>query len=390
MTKSEPPPAMCKGNAEANSEKVQIFDEKLVRSDVTATRNEYIFSTPFLSDALLPLLKDQRDVPMVHLLLNIAEVVVPGIIIVYGVNLWTPALPALARHAVGITYMVILLVLFLERFLLMLHFSSHRAIFHNNFLNSLPVWVMSPFFGVPIGIYKLHHVIMHHIENNHGLDISSTENFQRDSWMDFGRYWFHFVFLIWIELPLYCFKSKRYEWAINILTGVALYVVLVYLLARYVNFVATFWAFIGPYFIAMTAMSFGNWSQHIFVDPKDPTSNYHLTYNCLDHPTNQTTFNDGYHCVHHLNARLHWSEMPEYFLKNKDKHLDNHALTFRGIHFFEVGIMVMTKQLRKLATHYVHLGSQDSAPTIDEIEEKLREWLKPVPAAVASTRMKVQ
>mmetsp|Transcript_4617 Transcript_4617/g.16796 ORF Transcript_4617/g.16796 Transcript_4617/m.16796 type:complete len:84 (-) Transcript_4617:416-667(-) len=54
---------------------------------------------------------------------------------------------------------------------------------------------------------------------------------------------------------------------------------------------------------------FGNWSQHIFVDPKKPDCNYHLTYNIINTPLNQKTFNDGYHLEHHVQSRRHWSEV---------------------------------------------------------------------------------
>jgi hypothetical protein len=61
-------------------------------------------------------------------------------------------------------------------------------------------------------------------------------------------------------------------------------------------------------------------SQHIFVDPTKPDSDYTLTYNCVAHADNQQTFNDGYHSIHHLNSRTHWSEMPQKFLDTIDKH----------------------------------------------------------------------
>merc|ERR1719235_135755 len=131
----------------------------------------------------------------------------------------------------------------------------------------------------------------------------------------------------------------------------------------------------------MTAMAFGNFSQHIFVDPDSPLSNYTLTYNCIDCPGNQTTFNDGYHIIHHLNGRMHWAEMPSYFHANLEKIEVQDSITFRGIHFFDVGILVMTKQLRKLVEKYsVHVGSPETAPTIEQVEERLRAWLVPVPA----------
>mmetsp|Transcript_137643 Transcript_137643/g.326062 ORF Transcript_137643/g.326062 Transcript_137643/m.326062 type:complete len:375 (-) Transcript_137643:161-1285(-) len=364
---------MCKTQAT-----VQVL-EKLKpaeRTDLNDTRNEYLFRTPLLADVLEPMLKDERDKPMLYLLLNIAQISFTSAFFVYYVNIqgWS----AWARHLCGLAHVVTLLVLFLERFMLMMHFSSHRTIFRNEALNSAIVWIYAPFFGVPNGVYKLHHVIMHHIENNHELDSTSTEPFQRDSWAHFLQYWARFVFGVWIELPLYCVQTKRWEWAQRLLAGLASYVITSVFLAKYVNFTATFYVFNLTYIIAMSALAFGNWSQHIFINPEDSTSNFGLTYNCLDNGANKRTFNDGYHAIHHINARLHWSEIPEYFLNNKDKHLQGGALTFRGLDFFEVGMFTMTKQLRKVAEHYVHLGSEDTAPTVEEVEAKLRKWLAPI------------
>ncbi|CAJ1419269.1 unnamed protein product [Effrenium voratum] len=342
------------------------------RTDLDGSRNEYLFRTPILSDKLQPLLKDPRDAPMLHLMLNIAELVVPGVIMVFAVNLLGMA--GWVRHFVGVTYILSVFGLFLERFMLMMHFSSHRTIFQNDTLNALQVWLYAPFFGVPMGVYKIHHVIMHHIENNHELDASSTEQFQRDSWAHFFRYWARFVFGVWIELPLYCLQSKRWEMAKTLIVGLGGYICFLYVLATYVNFTATLYAFMIPYVIAMSALAFGNWSQHIFVNPEDSMSNFGLTYNCLDNGANKRTFNDGYHAIHHINARLHWSELPEYFLQNQDKHISGGALTFRGVDFFEVGVYTMTKQLNKLAPYYVHLGSEETKPSLQEIEDKLRKW----------------
>jgi fatty acid desaturase len=363
---------MCPGPV---SKKVQVFDKLTL--DLNSDRNEYHFRTPFFSDYFMPMLKDPRDWPMIHLMLNIVMVMAPSLLLVYAVHIWECS--ALTRNLLGAVHVLVLGVGFLERFMLMMHYSSHRSLFKNPQLNGILVWCFSPFLGVPPGMYHLQHVIMHHIENNHALDISATEDYQRDSPFAFARYWFHFVFLIWFELPLYCLKSKRYEWLGTSVTGLGMYFVGIWCMASFVNFGATMWVFVVPYFIVMTALSFGNYSQHIFVDPDNNLSNYHLTYNCIDHFTNKTTFNDGYHVIHHANARLHWSELPEQFLKTLGKHRDMGSLTFRNIHFFEVGIMVMTGQLRKLAErHYVHLGTEESAPTVDEVEAKLRNWLRPV------------
>jgi fatty acid desaturase len=289
------------------------------------------------------MLKDQRDVPMLCLMLNIVEALVPGVTLIYGLNMWQPQLPLLTRNLAGLAYVVTMVLLFQERFTLMLHFSSHRSIFHNAMLNEILVWAFAPFFGVPCGLYKIHHVIMHHIENNHELDTSSTEHYQRDSWTEFLKYWVRFTICIYAELPLYAYRTARYSWVVTMCCGLGLWASCIYLLFNYVNALATTWVFIVPHIVAMTAMAFGNWSQHIFVNPEDAQSNYGLTYNCIDTKVNQTTFNDGYHVIHHLNARLHWTEIPDYFYTTKEKHIAGGALTFRDIHFFDVGILVMTK-----------------------------------------------
>ncbi len=45
-----------------------------------------------------------------------------------------------------------------------------------------------------------------------------------------------------------------------------------------------------------------------------------MTYSCVAHADNQRSFNDGYHVQHHLNSRLHWSELPARFLKMMAQH----------------------------------------------------------------------
>lgn len=354
---------------------VQVLDD-IKNSDLSATRREYHFRTPFLVTALTPLLNDERDVPMLCLMLNILQVMVPGIALVFAVNMMNP-LPSLwCRNLVGLGYVLTILILFQERFILMLHFSSHRKLFKNAVLDGLLNWVYSPFFGIPCGVYKLHHVVMHHIENNHEWDASSTEPFQRDSLCHFFIYWFRFLFCIPWDLLRYCTAKRPWIQSTSVVCSILLWVSTIFLLSK-VNALATMWVLIVPYFVAMSAMSFGNWSQHCFVNPQERHSNYALTYNCIDTPVNQTTFNDGYHIVHHLNARLHWSEIPAYFHKNLEKHLQGGAIVFRGVHFMDVGVLVMSKNLRKLARHYVHLGPRETAPTLSEVENKLRSWLKP-------------
>lgn len=55
-------------------------------------------------------------------------------------------------------------------------------------LNTIAPYILAPLYGVPPGTYRLHHVIMHHVEDNKaGWDLSATECYQRDSLAHFAR-----------------------------------------------------------------------------------------------------------------------------------------------------------------------------------------------------------
>lgn len=48
--------------------------------------------------------------------------------------------------------------------------------------------LLAPLFGLPSGLYNLHHVLMHHVEGNDAAwDLSSTEPYQRDNFIQFLR-----------------------------------------------------------------------------------------------------------------------------------------------------------------------------------------------------------
>eukprot|EP00894_Picocystis_sp_ML_P003519 jgi/Pico_ML_1/54036/g455.t2 len=107
---------------------------------------------------------------------------------------------------------------------------------------------------------------------------------------------------------------------------------------------------------------FGNWSQHVFIDPKAPQNCYRMTYNCINCADNQKTFNDGYHIIHHLNSKLHWTQLPIQFMETIEKHIEEGALVFEGIGFFDVGLAIFTGRLDWLA---------DSAPPAATKEDTL-------------------
>ena len=153
-------------------------------ADVKAKRQEYYFRPPaFLNEQLVRSVKDERDLPIAYLFFNIFVVTIPCAMFVFYAQ----------SNLVGFTYWALNLLLFHERFILGFHFSSHRGLFKNSVLNNAVPLMLSPFFGIPSGIYYIHHCIMHHSENNlEDWDLSSTEPYQRDNIFHFLHYWLRY------------------------------------------------------------------------------------------------------------------------------------------------------------------------------------------------------
>jgi len=131
-----------------------------------------------------------------------------------------------------------------------------------------------------------------------------------------------------------------------------------------------------PFALGPVALMVGNYSQHIFVNPDDPTSNFGLACNHLAAPFNMLTFNDGYHLTHHLTSRCHWSEMPLHFIKNLDKYEAEGALCFHTINFDEISGLVLSGKLKRLAKYVVQLTPKHLDE--EELITLFRKRLRPI------------
>jgi len=68
------------------------------------------------------LLVDDRDTPLLYLLMNVCVFVLPAAVALF-------CLPA--SHALGGVYLAATIALFFQRFILALHYSEHRGLFRN-------------------------------------------------------------------------------------------------------------------------------------------------------------------------------------------------------------------------------------------------------------------
>jgi hypothetical protein len=317
---------------------------------MTLTDPVYLPATPLLAweRRVLPYLNDARDLPFIRLSLKLLVTNVPLAILLY--------VPGVYRWWLAVPYFLLNSLVFLAPFILMLHNTSHRPLFKRRYqlLNHLIPWVLGPFFGETPETYFAHHVGMHHAENNLVADLSSTLRFRRDSLPHFTRYFLRFFFVGWAELTRYHWNKKRYKLLRRFWLGELAFYLAVALLASW-NFYATLSVFIIPYCFTRLSMMAGNWAQHAFVDLSTPESPYRNSITCVNAPYNRRCFNDGYHIGHHVKPTLHWTEMPEDFLANKERYRKERAIVFRSLDYFSIWALLMTHQYRLLSHFYVEL-----------------------------------
>lgn len=308
-------------------------------------------SPSWLNSWLLRYIQDKRDLPFAHLLLKLSVTVLPLV-----VALFVPALTGWVWWAVLLIFWYVSLVRYKGPFGLMLHCTSHRVLFKKKYgwLNHYLPWVIGPLFGQTPETYFVHHMGMHHPENNLPDDESSTMFYQRDSVQGFLRYFGDFFLLAVLRLWGYLTQRNRLALRRRLLRGEGLYLAVAIGLA-WVNWPAALGVFAVPFVLSRFIMMLGNWAQHAFIAPASPDNCYTSSITCINTPYNHQCWNDGYHVSHHLRPALHWTEHPQSFRQNLHHYLVNEAIVFDGIHFLHVFFYLMGKRYDLLARHFVEL-----------------------------------
>jgi fatty acid desaturase len=320
----------------------------------------------------LHFINDPRDLPFIHLLTAIHILVIPAAILLY-----TPLLKGWYWWLVYIPYFYISQMYFKGRFGLMLHCISHRKMFKKAYtwMYHWIIWIVCPFFGHTPETYFVHHMAMHHVENNMPDDASSTLAYRRDSPWDFTRYVGRFLFLGFRDTFMYLFTKRRKRLYMRLTYGEMSFYLFCIAMC-FVNLKATLFVFIIPFVFARIVMMLGNWAQHSFIDKNDPENNFTSAINCINTVYNKTCWNDGYHTVHHLRPAMHYTDIPGEFLKLKDEFAKKKSLVFDGIHYLHIFLYLMTKRYDKLASHLVNINGNtfsSEEEAIDLMKERTKK-----------------
>jgi len=339
-----------------------------ITDPVYVPRTRYSFYDRFW----LRLMNDKRDLPFIYLITSIHILVLPAAIIFF-----TPLLQGWYWWALAIPYFYVSQFYFKGRFGLMFHCLCHRKILKAPYqrpFHAYITWILCPLFGHAPEGYFSHHMGMHHIENNLPDDTSSTMHYQRDSLRGFLAYFFKFLFVGVFNTILYLFNRKRKKLGQRLTAGEYIYMAFCI-----VNLKATLLVFIVPLLFARLVMMLGNWTQHSFVDAADPGNLYTSSINCINTVYNSTCWNDGYHIIHHLRPGMHYTEMPEEFLKRKDELAANRAIVFDGIHYLHIFTWLLTKRYDKLAANLVNIDGKMFSSE-EEAIALMRERARKIPA----------
>lgn len=201
---------------------------------------------------------------------------------------------------------------------------------------------------------------------------------------DAHRHRARFTFAIWFELPYYAWAKKRYDLLLQCVVVSTCYLFAMYFLYQW-NPTGTWWTFILPYIVTSFALMFGNWSQHIFIDPrmtayegtpKAKFVNFRHSYNVMGSPYNRMTFNDGYHVEHHINSHRHWTEMPINLRATLPDYVAENGILFKTVDFFIIGVLTFTGWYSMLLKYFVDI--QEPRRSDEEIITFLKERLKPI------------
>lgn len=307
----------------------------------------------------LKMIRDERDLPFIRLSLFLIFAIIPS-----GILMFFHILPGYWWYIQVVVHLA-LLVPRMGPFTLMLHNTSHRPFFKEEYKwgNGIIPWLIGPFMGQSPFTYYAHHIGMHHSEANMPDDKSSTMPYQRDTAGGFFHYWFSFITIGIGQLVAYFTKKntktrRHFQW-ISIRGEFLFWGFCVAMC--FVDWQSTLFVFIAPILVIRTFMMMGNWAQHAFVAQEDPENDYKNSITCINSAYNKMCFNDGYHIGHHANPNMHWTDMPGDFVKNQQKYIDNDSIVFEALDYNQIWFYLMLKRYDILAKYFVNLGNRFSS-----------------------------
>ena len=101
---------------------------------------------------------------------------------------------------------------------------------------------------------------------------------------DFLRYEAKFMFLVWLELPMYFWRKGKPGMACRAAASEMASYAFLYAMTRRFGLAPAACVFLVPLALMRAAMMIGNWGQHALVDDVDPDDDLRSSITLIDVP----------------------------------------------------------------------------------------------------------
>ena len=184
------------------------------------------------------------------------------------------------------------------------HHHQHLFTFRNTVLNRVLEFFYALHTGVTTHLWRLHHVLGHHLNF---LDQKKDESrWQREDGSTMGvlAYTWNVALTAYPRGYQVGKRHPKQQRPFLIYTAVTFF--LIALLTAY-NPVGAFFLFILPMITSLLFTAYVTYDHHSGLDTKNE---FEASYNNLNPLFNKLTGNLGYHTAHHHKQGVHWSKLP--------------------------------------------------------------------------------
>lgn len=176
---------------------------------------------------------------------------------------------------------------------------------HNRWFQSF----LSIAYGHPVSAYVRGHNLSHHMHKETNKDVMRSYK-ARYRWNLLNILLFFFIVMPDVKRAntkyAKAMKTERPAWHAQFRSE-ALWVLGAMLVLLVLNWKAFLVYFVLPHGYAAWGILGINFLQHDGTDPDHP---YNHSRDFTGRLLNWMAFNNGYHCMHHIRAGIHWSELP--------------------------------------------------------------------------------
>jgi fatty acid desaturase len=198
------------------------------------------------------------------------------------------------------------------------HNHNHLGMWKSEFLNKVTDYWITLFYGYPAFAWIPTHNTNHHVHNNKEPDYTATykisENNNLLTVLAYPTYSGMVQQKANVDYVKMLWRKDRKKWLHSMLQVVAL--VSYYAIALVLDWKKALLYIIVPHQVGLNMVLVFNYIQHVHANED---SAYNHSRNVVGWAMNALLFNNGFHTVHHMQPRKHWSLTPALHAEIVDK-----------------------------------------------------------------------